>query len=72
MPAGHPLRSVLPLVDGVLSGLSPAFQQLYALNGRLREQARAARMRDAVDWTKPQERPSSRRQKSRISDFLKI
>ena len=34
VPAGHPLRSVLPLVDGVLSGLSPEFQQLYALNGR--------------------------------------
>ena len=34
VPAGHPLRSVLPLVDGVLSGLSPAFQRLYAVNGR--------------------------------------
>lgn len=34
VPAGHPLRSVLPLVDGVLSDLSPEFQQLYALNGR--------------------------------------
>ena len=34
MPAEHPLRSILPLVDGVLSGLSGEFQQLYALNGR--------------------------------------
>ena len=34
VPADHPLRAVLPLVDGVLSGLSPAFQQLYAVNGR--------------------------------------
>src|SRR4029079_10516506 len=33
-PAAHPLRSILPLVDGVLSGLSPDFQRLYALNGR--------------------------------------
>ena len=34
VPADHPLRAVLPLVDGVLSGLSPAFQQLDAVNGR--------------------------------------
>ena len=34
VPAEHPLRSVLPLVDGVLPGLSAKFQQLYALNGR--------------------------------------
>ena len=34
VPAGHPLRSVLPLVDGVLSGLSGEFQRLYAVNGR--------------------------------------
>ena len=34
VPAGHPLRSILPLVDGVLAGLSAAFQRLYALNGR--------------------------------------
>ena len=34
VPAGHPLRVILPLVDGVLSGLSPDFQRLYALNGR--------------------------------------
>lgn len=34
VPADHPLRSVLPLVDGVPSGLSSGFQRLYALNGR--------------------------------------
>ena len=34
VPAEHPLRSILPLVDGVLAGLSGEFQQLYALNGR--------------------------------------
>ncbi len=34
VPAGHPLRVILPLVDGVLAGLSGEFQQLYALNGR--------------------------------------
>ena len=43
--------------------------QLYTLNLRLREDARTERMRNAVDWTKP---PSRRKQKSRISDFLKI
>ena len=44
-------------------------KQLYVLNLRLREDARTERMRNAVDWTKP---PSRRKQKSRISDFLKI
>lgn len=34
VPAEHPLRSILPLVDGVLAGLSAEFQGLYALNGR--------------------------------------
>lgn len=34
VPAEHPLRSILPLVDAVLSSLSPDFQRLYALNGR--------------------------------------
>ena len=34
MPAEHPLRSILPLVDGVLAGLAPELQRLYALNGR--------------------------------------
>ena len=34
VPAEHPLRVILPLVDGVLAGLSGEFQQLYALNGR--------------------------------------
>lgn len=34
VPAGHPLRAILPLVDGVLAGLSLELQQLYALNGR--------------------------------------
>ena len=34
VPAEHPLRAILPLVDGVLANLSPEFQQLYAVNGR--------------------------------------
>jgi transposase len=34
VPAAHPLRVILSLVDGVLAGLSPEFQQLYARNGR--------------------------------------
>ena len=44
-------------------------KHLYVLDRRLREDARNARIRAAVDWTKP---PSRRRPKSRISDFLKI
>mgnify|MGYP001814478402 CR=1 FL=1 len=63
------LHSVLIVICLMLIGYLST--QLYTLNGRLREQARADRMRNAVDWTKPPERPS-RRQKSRISDFLKI
>src|SRR5690242_18564889 len=34
VPAEHPVRVILPLVDGVLAGLSREFQRLYALNGR--------------------------------------
>ena len=34
VPAEHPLRVILPVVDGVLVGLSAEFQRLYALNGR--------------------------------------
>ena len=34
MPSEHPLRVILLRVDGVLAGLSGAFPQLYALNGR--------------------------------------
>src|SRR2546430_1797729 len=34
VPAEHPLRAILPLVDGVLAGMSAEFQRLYALNGR--------------------------------------
>jgi hypothetical protein len=44
-------------------------KHLYVLNSRRREDARAERMRNAVDWTKP---PSRRKQRSRISDFLRI
>lgn len=33
VPVEHPLRSVPPPIDGVLSGPSPAFQQPYAGNG---------------------------------------
>src|SRR6478672_2833477 len=34
VPAGHPLRSILPIADAALASLSGEFQQLYALNGR--------------------------------------
>ena len=34
VPAGHPLRSILPVADAALTSLSGEFQQLYALNGR--------------------------------------
>jgi transposase len=34
VPAGHPLRSILPVADAALQALSPDFQQLYARNGR--------------------------------------
>jgi transposase len=32
-PAGHPMRSVLPIADTALVALSGEFQQLHALNG---------------------------------------
>jgi len=44
---------------------------LYKLNLGRREAARNAKLRAAVDWTRPPERRSSR-PRSRISDFLKI
>ena len=34
VPAGHPLRSILPIADAALAALSGEFRQLYALNGR--------------------------------------
>ena len=34
VPAGHPLRSILPVADAALAALSGEFQKLYALNGR--------------------------------------
>ena len=34
VPAGHPLRSILPVADAALAALIGEFQQLYALNGR--------------------------------------
>jgi transposase len=34
VPAGHPLRSILPVADAALTALSGEFQQLYAVNGR--------------------------------------
>jgi transposase len=34
VPADHPLRAILPLVDAALAALSGEFEQLYALNGR--------------------------------------
>lgn len=46
-------------------------KHLFALDQKRREAANAQKMRAAVDWTRPPERRTSR-QKSRISDFLKI
>ena len=34
VPADHPLRAILPVVDAALAALSASFEQLYALNGR--------------------------------------
>ena len=34
VPADHPLRAILPLVDAALAALSGEFEKLYALNGR--------------------------------------
>jgi transposase len=34
VPAGHPLRSILPIADAALMTLSGEFQQIYALDGR--------------------------------------
>ena len=34
VPAGHPLRAILPVADGALAALSSDFQQRYARNGR--------------------------------------
>jgi transposase len=34
VPADHPLRAILPLVDAALGALSGEFEKLYALNGR--------------------------------------
>jgi transposase len=34
VPAGHPLRAILPVADAALAALNGEFQQLYALNGR--------------------------------------
>ena len=36
MPADHPLRAILSIVDAALVSLSAEFQTLYAVNGRLR------------------------------------
>src|SRR5215212_11545875 len=34
VPAGHPLRAILPVADAALAALAGGFQQLYAMNGR--------------------------------------
>src|SRR3954451_24743354 len=34
VPAGHPLRLILPVADAALAALDREFQQLYALDGR--------------------------------------
>jgi len=35
IPADHPLRAMRKLVDPILLGMSPAFERLYAKEGRL-------------------------------------
>jgi transposase len=34
VPADHPLRAILSIVDAALVSLSTEFQKLYAVNGR--------------------------------------
>ena len=34
VPAGHPLRAILPIVDAALAALSSEFERLYASIGR--------------------------------------
>jgi transposase len=34
VPADHPLRAILPIVDAALAALSGEFEKLYAVNGR--------------------------------------
>src|SRR5205823_8605576 len=34
IPADHPLRIIKPLADRALAGLSPLFDQIYAVGGR--------------------------------------
>ena len=34
VPAGHPLRSILPVADAALTALSGEFQAIYAMTGR--------------------------------------
>ena len=63
------MQSVLIVICLVL--IAYLSKHLYALDQNRREASRNARMRAAVDWTRPPERRSSR-QRSRISDFLKI
>ena len=33
VPAGHPLRAILPIVDAALAALSSEFERLYAIAG---------------------------------------
>ena len=51
------LHSVLVAICIALMGYLSV--QLYALNARLREQARTKAMREAMDWTKPETRRRS-------------
>ena len=47
-------------------------KHLVLLNRQLRKEAHAAKLRNAVDWTKPPEPRYRSKPRSRISDFLKI
>lgn len=34
IPSGHPIRCIRPLVESALSGMEPAFAEMYAEIGR--------------------------------------
>jgi hypothetical protein len=44
------------------------FRQLYVIASEMRVSARAARMKEAIDWRRPEERRQP--PKSRMSQFL--
>lgn len=60
-------QTAIILISVVLIG--HLAKHLYALDRRLREEARSARLRSAIDWTAP---PRREKPKSRISQMLKL